>query len=177
MCKTKYFRECSQVIPLSSILYWLFFYTSVSSDWKSKMGNLCLVCIYVDHCIQYSRNLIGKEVYCYLTLFLWVHKVRPPCFETELHSHNEAGALFLPLSFSLYYNVPCEIRTKRGKLAFKFLCYFKESCLVHLYPFRSMEEIKLLASYFVGRLYCLLQCKHNLIYVLISCYSSSEADL
>ena len=30
------------------------------------------------HCIQYSRNLIGKGVYCYLTLFLWVHKVRPP---------------------------------------------------------------------------------------------------
>lgn len=79
----------------------------------------------------------------------------PPSFETELHSHNEAGALSLPLSFSLYYNVPCEIRTKREKLDSKFLYYFKESCRVHLYPFRSREEMKLLASYFVTQLYCL----------------------
>lgn len=98
----------------------------------------------------------------------------PPSFETELHSHNEAGALSLPLSFPLYYNVPCEMRTKREKLDSKFLYYFKESCRFHLYPFRWREEMKLLASYVVRQLYCLSAKQHNLIHVPISSKNSSD---
>jgi len=176
LCKTKYFRESWQVIPLSSILCWLFFthQSSLIENPKWKTYNspvhtwpwLLLYSIFKE--FDWQRSLLLSN-----PVFVGAQSA-PPSFETELHSHNEAGALSLPLSFPLYYNVPCEMRTKREKLDSKFLYYFKESCRVHLYPFRRREEMKLLASYVVTQLYCLSAKQHNLIHVPISSKNSND---